>query len=69
MQQGSDLSPGRKRGLPPRLAGGNGQLLQAAVLLRGEAHPLPPCYVAVCDGVGRGEYRGLMGSELGEYIG
>ena len=29
---------------------------------------LPPCYVAVCPRIGRGEYRGLLGSALGEYI-
>lgn len=38
----------------------------AVVLLRGGERPLPPCYVAVCDRLGRGEYRGLMGSALGE---
>lgn len=27
---------------------------------------LMPCYVAVCDRLGRGEYRGLMGSAMGE---
>lgn len=59
--------------IPYDTLGGGGLLpafstASAAVLLRGEAHPLPPCYVAVCDGLGRGEYRGLMGSELGEYI-
>lgn len=27
---------------------------------------LPPCYVAVCPRLGRGEYRGLMGSAMGE---
>ena len=29
---------------------------------------LPPCYVAVTDGLGRGEYQGLLGSEVGEYL-
>lgn len=29
---------------------------------------LPSCYVAVCPRLGYGEYRGLMGSALGEYI-
>ncbi len=28
--------------------------------------PLPPCYIAVCDHLGRGEYRGLMSSAFGE---
>ena len=41
----------------------------ATILLRGTERRLPPCYVAVCDRLGRGEYRGLMGSELGECIG
>ncbi len=27
-----------------------------------------PCYVAVCDRLGRGEYEGLLSSSLGEYI-
>ncbi len=27
---------------------------------------LPPCYVAVCDRLGSGEYRALMGSAMGE---
>ena len=29
---------------------------------------IPDCYVAVCDRLGRGEYRGLMGTAMGEYI-
>ena len=29
---------------------------------------LPACYVAVTERLSRGEYRGLLGSELGEYI-
>lgn len=38
-----------------------------AVTPQGERR-LPECYVAVCDRLGRGEYRGLMGGALGEYI-
>ncbi len=38
-----------------------------AVTPQGERR-VPGCYVAVCDRLGRGEYRGLMGSALGEYI-
>lgn len=30
--------------------------------------PVPDCYVAVCDRLGRGEYRGLMGSTIGEHL-
>lgn len=39
----------------------------AVVLRRDGERRLPECYVAVCDRLGRGEYSGLMGSELGEY--
>ncbi len=38
-----------------------------AVSQQGEQR-LPPCYVAVCDRLGRGEYRGLMGSAMGEEL-
>lgn len=38
------------------------------VLTQGGARPLPPCYVAVCPRLGNGEYNGLLGSELGDYI-
>ena len=40
----------------------------AVALLRDGPRPLPPCYVAVCDRLGRGEYGGLMGSALGEVL-
>ena len=39
----------------------------AQITRRGE-QALPLCYVAVCDSLGRGEYSGLVGSEMGEYI-
>lgn len=29
---------------------------------------LPRCYVAVCDRLGRGEYRGLLGTALSDYL-
>lgn len=38
----------------------------AAVKIRSEWRPLSACYVAVCDRLGGGEYRGLMGSAMGE---
>lgn len=33
-----------------------------------EERPLRDCYVAVCNRLGRGEYRGLMGCSLGEQL-
>lgn len=36
---------------------------------RGCTYPLPPCYVAVCAGLGRGEYHGLMGATMAENLG
>lgn len=59
--------------IPYDTVGGNGLLpafIPTAVgVLRGdEEQKLPPCYVAVCDSLNRGEYRGLLGSEMGEYI-
>ena len=73
---GVDEMPAEKgwRLIPYATLGGKGLLpafipTAVAVLLRGRSYPLPPCYVAVCDTLGRGEYRGLLGSELGEYIG
>ena len=53
---------------------GGGGLLPAFIPQRVEAVraggvlPLSPCYVAVCDRLGRGEYRGLMGSAMGEQL-
>ena len=41
---------------------------QAAVVTREGRRPLPACYVAVCHRLGRGEYRGLMGTALGEEL-
>lgn len=38
------------------------------VVTRGAEYPLRDCYVAVCPRLGRGEYRGLMGSALGEQL-
>lgn len=40
----------------------------AVVCRRGEEHRLPPCYVAVCHTLGRGDYRGLMGGTMGEKL-
>ena len=57
--------------IPYDTLGGGGLLpafipAEAAVLTRHGALSLPPCYVAVCERLGRGEYSGLMGSALGE---
>lgn len=41
---------------------------EAVVLTSNGAYRLPPCYVAVCHRLGRGEYSGLMGSALGEEL-
>jgi len=38
-----------------------------AILPTGEK-VLPPCYVAVCDHLGKGEYRGLLSSVMGEVL-
>lgn len=59
--------------IPYATLGGSGLLpafvpTTVAVMFHGQPHALPPCYVAVCDSLGRGEYHGLLGSELGEYI-
>ena len=57
--------------IPYDTLGGSGLLPafltdSATVLRRDTEHRLPECYVAVCERLGRGEYSGLMGSELGE---
>lgn len=38
------------------------------VVTRREEYPVGDCYVAVCPRLGRGEYKGLMGSALGEQL-
>lgn len=38
------------------------------VRTRGGEKPLVDCYVAICDRLGQGEYRGLMGNALGEQL-
>ena len=66
-----DNLPAGWRLIPYNTLGGNG-LLPAfipdavAVIRGGDACPLPSCYVAVCDCLGRGEYRGLMGAAMAE---
>lgn len=35
---------------------------------RGMTVVLPPCYVAVCDSLGQGEYRGILSSDMGENL-
>lgn len=41
---------------------------ELALLQAKSAIPLGNCYVAVCDRLGRGEYRGLIGSAMGEEL-
>ncbi len=41
---------------------------EAVVVTAQGEQSLMPCYVAVCDRLGRGEYRGLMGSAMGELL-
>lgn len=61
------------RVIPYDTLGGSG-LLPAFVPHRATVHKktgdvvLPRCYVAVCDRLGRGEYRGLLGSALSDYL-
>lgn len=69
------LTPGDGWRLIPFDTLGGGGLLPAfipssAVVMTGNGEvSLPPCYVAVCQRLGSGEYHGLLGSELGDYIG
>ena len=42
--------------------------LRVKILTRQEERVVRECYVAVCDRLGRGEYRGLMGSAMGENL-
>lgn len=65
--------PAGWRLIPYNTLGGNGLLpafipTSVAVVLHGEECPLPPCYIAVCDNLGRGEYRGLMGATMAENL-
>lgn len=66
--------PAGWRLIPYHTLGGAGLLpafipTAVAVVIRGVAYPLPPCYVAVCETLGRGEYRGLMSADMAENIG
>lgn len=61
------------RVIPYESIGGSGLLPafvpeRAEVLLPSGAWDLGRCYVAVCPSLDRGEYRGLMGSEMGEKL-
>lgn len=69
-----DLPPGEGWRLVPFDSLGGQGLLPAFVPNRvvavtaAEERVLPPCYVAVCPRLGRGEYQGLLGSALGEAL-
>ena len=68
----SDL-PAGWRLIPYNTLGGDGLLPafvpgSATVFSGGAEHPLPPCYVAVCPRLGRGEYQGLMGATMAENL-
>ena len=65
--------PAGWRLIPYNTLGGNGLLpafipASVAVISRGTTYPLSPCYVAVCDALGRGEYQGLMGANMAENL-
>lgn len=65
--------PAGWRLIPYNTLGGDGLLpafvpASARVVNRHKACPLPPCYVAICDSLGRGEYRGLMGADMAENL-
>lgn len=65
--------PAGWRLIPYNTLGGKG-LLPAfmpdavAVIMGGHTYPLPLCYVAVCETLGRGEYQGLMGANMAENL-
>ncbi len=64
---------GRWRLIPYDSLGGSGVLpafIPDGLTVRppSDHRPLPRCYVAVCDRLGRGEYRGLLGSALSDYL-
>ena len=59
--------------IPYNTLGGDGLLpaflpTSATVWIHGREYALPSCYVAVCDGLGRGEYQGLMGADMAENL-
>ena len=61
------------RAIPYSAVGGDGILLAFApdrvtVCVGDEERVLPRCYVAVCETLGHGEYEGLIGSALGDYL-
>lgn len=63
----------RRRLLPFESLGGEGVLpaflpQRTQCAGRERSSQLPPCYVAVCERLGRGEYRGLLGSALAEEL-
>lgn len=67
-----EVPPGEGWRLIPYETVGGGGLLPAFIPTKVVIHTktvpcaLDACYVAVCPRLGRGEYRGLMGAEMGE---
>ena len=65
--------PSGWRLIPYNSLGGNGLLpafvpTSVVAISQGREYPLPPCYVAVCHNLGRGEYQGLIGAEMAENL-
>lgn len=65
--------PAGWRLIPFHTLGGDGLLpafipSAVVVMARGCEYVLPPCYVAVCESLGRGEYRGLISAEMAENL-
>lgn len=59
--------------IPYGSLGGNGVLpafspRSVAVKTAAGETPLPPCLVAVCEHLGRGDYRGLIGTAFGDWL-
>ncbi len=64
---------GEWRIIPFNTLGGDGLLPafvpdKMAVITAKKESVVPSCYVAVCNRLGRGDYQGLLGTALGDYI-
>lgn len=65
--------PAGWRLIPYNTLGGDGLLpafvpASVTAIVQGKELPLPLCYVAVCDSLGRGEYQGLIGADMAENL-